>query len=775
MGIGEFADFTDSPVASGGSGRGGGLWRAQVGQTWHNELRKSLAEQDPTAAFEVAIAAKWIHQNWLFEFQGRADQVVRNEQAVTLREIKTIDHPLPTHEEELQATYPAYFLQLRTYQRLFPLAAGEGHLPVRAELVFVEIQTGMTQTVALEEEKEDGFLAQVERLYRFVERRREHLERLREFSFRPPFSHLRPGQEEVAAQIDSVFGRQKISLFEAPTGFGKTGVVLDYALKQLRSGKVTRLLFLTSKATGQIQAAAQLRQMLEGQPTVAFMQVRNKGEHCINSQFHCFREACPFLEQLEERWHGSGLARLYGGSGMPLELNLLREHGRSGGICPYEITRSVLPLVDIWIGDYNYVFSPSNRGLFFNQPGFTAEDTLLIIDEAHNLPARVCDALSSGLSLMQAVQVMNDLEVNGAGRALLLAWEKFLEVLSCLEPCDELPLPLEEDLRNVVARVCDQLSRSALDYAKMGPEVSQRLMEMFSVRQVLESDQVERLLWSPERGRILMSCLAAGPFIGETIRSFGQVVMMSATFGPRPTFAGACGLEDDEVGFLAAHAPWRANACEVAVDVRVDTRLRSRGKHLGVTAETVDQLVGYSPTPVVVFFSSYRYAESIRQRLDEEFPVVRVALQERGLDFAQQAAFIEENLLLSDALFLILGSSYSESIDLLGGRVAHAMVVGPALPEVNALQKARMKKLGHLAQPDAFHEVYQIPAMQRVNQALGRLVRAPGHQTRILLHCQRFAEKSYSGLLHADHQPRSYIFSDQELEKWLAQKEAPTL
>jgi Rad3-related DNA helicase len=93
----------------------------------------------------------------------------------------------------------------------------------------------------------------------------------------------------------------------------------------------------------------------------------------------------------------------------------------------------------------------------------------------------------------------------------------------------------------------------------------------------------------------------------------------------------------------------------------------------------------------------------------------------------------------------VLGSSFAESVDLLGGRISHAMVVGPALPEVNAVQQARIREC---RAPDrAFRQVYQIPGMNKVDQALGRLVRAPGHRTSVLLHCQRFADTEYRGLL----------------------------
>jgi Rad3-related DNA helicase len=144
-------------------------------------------------------------------------------------------------------------------------------------------------------------------------------------------------------------------------------------------------------------------------------------------------------------------------------------------------------------------------------------------------------------------------------------------------------------------------------------------------------------------------------------------------------------------------------------------------------------------------------------------------MQPRLSDLAAQTAWVGESLELADALFLVLGSSFAESIDLLGGRVTHAMVVGPALPEVNAIQHSRLAELERtgLSRTAAFRRVYQIPGMQKVNQALGRLVRAPGQQARVLLHCRRFADPSYATLLSAEYRHGVVIRSDEELTGWL--------
>ena len=55
-----------------------------------------------------------------------------------------------------------------------------------------------------------------------------------------------------------------------------------------------------------------------------------------------------------------------------------------------------------------------------------------------------------------------------------------------------------------------------------------------------------------------------------------------------------------------------------------------------------------------------------------------------------------------------------------------------------------------------------------MNQALGRLVRAPGQRAKVLLHCRRFAETSYTRLLAPEYRTTNQITDAQELAAWLA-------
>ena len=87
LGVGDFADFTLGP-RDGGDGAQG-LWRAQLGTHWHQELRKQTASEQPGAEFEVVIAGPIFHRGWTLTLSGRIDQLIRTDAAVILREIKT--------------------------------------------------------------------------------------------------------------------------------------------------------------------------------------------------------------------------------------------------------------------------------------------------------------------------------------------------------------------------------------------------------------------------------------------------------------------------------------------------------------------------------------------------------------------------------------------------------------------------------------------------------------------------------------------------------------
>ena len=758
MSVGDLSDFTVGPKGS--VGGGGGIWRAQLGTRWHNELRAQALSDGADAQFEVPVEGDLARAGWVVSLSGRIDQVVRRAGATLLREIKTVMQPLPAAEAELRSDYPAYFVQLAAYAAL--RGASEA-----AELVFVEADTGLSQVVVLGAEDQRLLDTQLERVGEFLELRLRARRRLGALRYRPAFSTAREGQAQAADDLrQAVESGQEAVLLEAPTGFGKTGILLECALGGLRSGSFERVLYLTGKSTGQLQVLETLRSMtaegpdLGGGAGVAAWHVRNKSEHCINDVFQCVREACAYLDGAERRWPTSGLSRFYLIDHHARDIATLRSAGSGARICPYEITRAALAFNDVWIGDYNYVFSPDSRGLFYDRPGFEPARTLLLVDEAHNLASRVADAHSHAFSAADARTVADELRRVGAHHQWVGSWDGWARFLEALPRSHALGESDREDARLLLEGLAEGAGAYPVDYAELGPHVSGLIWRVPSVAEQLAAQELQRLWWSPSDASLSITCLDAAPAIGCALREFGGVVMASATPGPAERFAESCGLE--RVLSVRAPTPWRDHAYDVAVDLRVDTSFQHRQAHVGTTAETIRALHRDAGGAIAVFFPSYAYAESVAAEFGP------AAIQPKRADLNTQNAWINRSIEDGLALFLVLGSGFAEGIDLLGGRVTHAMVVGPALPEVNPVQRAKLAVLSGLGREAAFDRVYRIPGMQKVNQALGRLVRAPGQRARVLLHCRRFAEPGYERLLCPEYRSTRRILEADDLAGWLS-------
>ena len=231
LSVGDLSDFSIGPQGSAGSG--GGLWRAQLGSLWHKELRAQVVADGIDADFEVAISGEFARRGWVIALSGRIDQVVRTGGRTVLREIKTVMRALPANEAELRADYPGYFAQIAAYAAL----RGERE---RCELVFVEADTGLAQVVELR--PDDGRILEerLGRITEFLDLRLRARERLRRSQLPPRFRSAarRPGRGAGAACARPVRQGQSAVLLEAPTGFGKTGVLLECALGELQDGLV---------------------------------------------------------------------------------------------------------------------------------------------------------------------------------------------------------------------------------------------------------------------------------------------------------------------------------------------------------------------------------------------------------------------------------------------------------------------------------------------------------------------------------------------------------
>ncbi len=746
----EFATFRPGP----GAGVSASPWRAETGRQWHETLRQQTEAEKQSWVFEQTMSCEIKALGWTIVISGRTDQQRKVDSTLYIREIKTVITSLPRRPDYLYQRYAHHFLQLSVYchaARFIP----DIH-EVKGELISIDPTDGSKQILPLPDSAEADLLKQAEVLAAHAENRRASHARLLTLPNRLPFAEPRPEWLQAGDELNEAATVSRLRLLVAPTGFGKTSAALRHALDLLRSGKAGRLIYVTGKGSGQLQVLSELRRLANAQELRA-MVLRPRAEHEMDG-------LPDDPEEIRKNWARALInpsALLAEGA----ELQKIRDLGRLAGVPPWDITKAMLAEAEVIICDYNYVFSPRNRAALETIPGWNENDTMLIVDEAHNLPERAAECLSLREDYLSATRFIDILSQRGAPAPWIQTYQHWANFLG------RLPLAntVSPDDRIEAMALAEKLSLLGvsfpIDTDKLPEDARAAVWQASLWSNRLEEADLGWLLWSPKAGQLSLDCLSAAKSVGERLTAFSHVLLMTATPGPKGSLANDCGLESDSLYRIDAQAPWRHGAYTVAIDGRVDTRLKTRDTHHAKTAISLIKLSHEGA--VAAFFPSYKYAETVVAEIKRLHPEAEVALQPRGLGPDGTARFVEDAVKPSAIVCLILGGSLGEGVDLLGGRIRSAVVIGPALPEVNALQEARRKMFQEDGVEDAFALAYIRPGMRKVNQALGRLVRAPGHTARVLLHCRRFADESYKNLLSAEYGEPEVLTDDDDFRRWI--------
>ncbi len=259
----------------------------------------------------------------------------------------------------------------------------------------------------------------------------------------PYFPHetVRAGQDALLKDIDAALASQKILLAHAPTGLGKTAAALSVALQHAIEKK-KKVLFLTNRHTQHLIAIETIK-LIE----------QKTGEKIpctdlIGKRWMCSQEVAglygnefnEFCKAIVEKGECEFYSNVRSDKGLQVAakklLGDLREKGalhnqevvdisRDQHMCSYEIALAMAKRARIIIGDYYYLFNPQVQNAFFTKLEWNMEDIIVIVDEAHNLPSRIAEMLSTNLtSFMLRNAILEARKFNYEG---LIPWLQELE------------------------------------------------------------------------------------------------------------------------------------------------------------------------------------------------------------------------------------------------------------------------------------------------------------------------------------------------------------
>lgn len=573
----------------------------------------------------------------------------------------------------------------------------------------------------------------------------------------------RPGQRELVGFIDRSVRDGMCPVIEAGTGTGKTITALTGTIPLARERGLL-IVYLTRTKSQQAQVvrecgniggivcaamqgrSAQSCPMMRDDPDLRSGTPEEISKLC--SEFKRKTEggcACPYFANLEgldaDHW-----LEVLRSNPEPESFSRICEEAC---ICPYELMKHLLPRADVIAASYPFVFAPQILSRFEEWTGRAVSRMLVIADEAHNLPDYLRDIQTYEYSRYS--MEMAEKEARREGDRELHDGLRISDLSSVLREVLEAtvreylidedgiipPHFVEDELMSRLGVTSVALSRMSRALQDIGDIVEEKLKQkrklprsyIGSMGRFLElwmSDYDSygvRLIIGGDNPCFQAYCMDPSP-AAEPLNSCFASVMMSGTLEPLEEYAKEMGLERPVFKRLGSIFP-PENLLTLYTD-RVSMRYEDRALEenyrllTDILVDTVDSV----RVNTIVFFPSYGFmdrmsSDGLIERLGRDIFFERSGMPQGEL----MDTFERFRMSEGGVLFAVTGGRISEGLDFPDRTLELAVIVGIPFSKPTAKSRAMIRyydsRFG-----DGRRCVVMIPAIRRIRQSIGRLIRS---------------------------------------------------
>ena len=146
---------------------------------------------------------------------------------------------------------------------------------------------------------------------------------------------------------------------------------------------------------------------------------------------------------------------------------------------------------------------------------------------------------------------------------------------------------------------------------------------------------------------------------------------------------------------------------------------------------------------------------------------IDVFVQEKDMDDIDKSLFLEKfknNPSKTTLGFLVIGGAFSEGIDLVSDRLIGAMIIGVGMPKINFKSDKISEYFKNNNQP-GYEYAYLNPGLNKVMQAMGRVIRDENDRGVILLLDERYAHRLYQDLFSLEERPYEIVLNSEEVKE----------
>ncbi|WP_414843224.1 helicase C-terminal domain-containing protein [Fructilactobacillus fructivorans] len=750
---------------------------AQAGTRIHHKLQKNRPK-DYQKEYYLEKAVQVNHNDFLVH--GRADGVILNDDSAVIEEIKTSDIEFQDIPENKMILY---WGQVKAYAYLL-MNENPAIKTVTMRLTYV--QTPEEETTQKEQsitftDAESFFNNLIKEFSEWL-KLKDQLDEEKHTTAQKlqfPFKEYRDGQHELAAAVYKTVVTHRHLFAEAPTGTGKTISTLFPTIKAMGNDLISKVFYLTAKQSTRRVAEDAIRLMsdkglrlrsitLTAKDQIMFEEERDQAPEDNPYMIGYYDRLKPALKDLLRHNH-------------QITRDIIEKYAKKYTLDPFEFSLDTSLFCDVIIGDYNYLFDPQvHLQRFFEVQDYR---NFYLIDEAHNLVDRSREMYSTELSSSSLADVIKIISRERESNKKVLT-----KLRSLKRQFNAVAKPLRDDhiFETATDDPLDKFTKAVTNLVKvMRKWIAKQddsddldvVLDFFfqctgylKISEYFGPNYKVRILLDGKNVTVCLFCMDPSHDLAETLKLGGGAVLFSATLSPMDYYAKVLGDEPDSLKYELP-SPFSPENQSIIVTSYINTTFRNRDQSIAKIVATINQMVTAKKGNYLIFAPSGLYLEKIYAEFIKQHPTIHTIKQESGMDDQARSRFIHQFDHPDDQStvgFALLGGIFSEGIDLVGDKLIGVGIVGVGLPglnsETNLIRDYFDAKNGH-----GFEYAYQLPGLNHVFQAAGRLIRGKHDQGVIVLMDQRFTQKRYTNLYPPQWKNYHIAHSPRELENDLHQ------
>jgi DNA excision repair protein ERCC-2 len=262
-------------------------------------------------------------------------------------------------------------------------------------------------------------------------------------------------------------------------------------------------------------------------------------------------------------------------------------------------------------------------------------------------------------------------------------------------------------------------------------------------------------------------CLDASHFLRNIFSRIKGAVIFSATLSPIDYFIDTLGGETLMDPAVILPSPFPKENFKLLVAPKVSTKYKDRASTYEIVAEYIENFIKNKKGNYFVYCPSYDYLDNLCKylKLDD----VEVHIQQKEMHDKTKQDFLEnfkENPEKTTLGLLVVGGAFGEGIDLVSDRLIGAVVIGIGMPKIN-FKSDQISAYYKTQEKPGYDYAYIYPGMNKIMQAVGRVIRSEHDRGSVLLIDERYMHRQYQNLFRNEWKHYEVVFSPEEVSKKL--------